>query len=199
MPGMHTNHTRLILPLAFVVALTAAAFAQQPPAAPPAAGQVASARGVVPGVRNFTKADATLACGGALSPEAFAALKQAGFKSIVNLRDDSEAGADSEGEAKAAAGAGIVYLHLPFVATAPDAARLDEFLKVVVDPANQPMMLHCGSGARASMFWAVKRVMVDGWTTEKAMGELSDLSKNVAPPLKTFILDYLKAHGKTAS
>ena len=46
------------------------------------------------------------------------------------------------------------------------------------------------------MFWAVKRVMVDGWTVDKATAELPDLMKNVSQPVKTFMLDYLKAHGK---
>ena len=46
------------------------------------------------------------------------------------------------------------------------------------------------------MFWAVKRVMIDGWPVEKAMGELPDLSRNLSQPLRTFMLDYLKAHGK---
>ena len=43
------------------------------------------------------------------------------------------------------------------------------------------------------MFWAIKRVMLDGWPVDKAMGELPDLSKNVSAPLKAFTLDYLEA------
>jgi uncharacterized protein (TIGR01244 family) len=115
---------------------------------------------------------------------------------VVNLRLATEPGANIEEAKKAAESAGLVYIHLPFSNAAPDTAVLDEFLKAVVKPENQPMMLHCGSGTRVSMFWAVKRVMIDGWTTEKAMGELPDLSKNLSQTLRTFMLDYLKAHGK---
>jgi uncharacterized protein (TIGR01244 family) len=157
----------------------------------------APAAGAMAGVRNFTKVDSTVACGGALSPDAFGALKQAGYKSIVNLRAASEQGANVEAEQKAALEAGLVYIHLPFASTAPDASKLDEFLKAVAAPENQPMMLHCASGGRASMFWAVKRVMIDGWPVEKAMNELPDLAKNVGQPLRAFTLDYLKSHGKT--
>jgi uncharacterized protein (TIGR01244 family) len=159
--------------------------------------QAAPAPDTVAGVRNFTRVDATIACGGALSPEAFAALKQAGFKSIVNLRSESESGANVAEERKAAEAAGFRYIHLPFASATPDASKFDEFLKAFALPENQPMMLHCASGGRASMFWAVKRVMVDGWTVDKAMDELSDLGKNVGGPLRTFILDYFKSHGKT--
>jgi uncharacterized protein (TIGR01244 family) len=161
------------------------------------AEQAAPAKEAVVGVRNFTRADATIACGGALSPEAFAALKAAGYKSIVNLRAASEPGANVAEEQKAAEAEGLRYFHLPFSNAAPDAAPLDEFLKVVAQPGNQPMMIHCASGGRASMFLAVKRVMIDGWPVDKAMNELPDLAKNISQPTRTFILDYLKSHGKT--
>jgi uncharacterized protein (TIGR01244 family) len=171
-------------------------FVLGPVAAPGAAQAPAPAVGAVPGVRNFTKVDSTIACGGAVTEEAFAALKQAGYKSIVNLRGAAEQGNDVEAAKKAAEAAGLKYYHLPFVPTAPDMAMLDEFLKIVVKPENQPMMLHCASGGRASMFWAVKRVMIDGWSVDKAMSELPDLSKNVSQPSRTLFLDYLKSHGK---
>ena len=157
----------------------------------------APAKDVVAGVRNFTKVDSTIACGGALSPEAFAALKEAGYRSIVNLRTASEQGASVEDEQKAAQEAGLKYIHLPFASTSPDAAKMDEFLKAVALPDNQPMLLHCASGGRASLFWAVKRVMIDGWPVDKAMNELPDLLKNVGQPLRAFMLEYLKSHGKT--
>jgi uncharacterized protein (TIGR01244 family) len=158
---------------------------------------MAPATASMAGVRNYTKVDSTIACGGALSPDAFAALKQAGYRSIVDLRAASEPGANIEDEQKAAQEAGLKYVHLPFISTAPDASKLDEFLKAVAMIENQPMMLHCASGGRASMFWAAKRVMIDGWPVEKAMNELPGLAKNVGQPLRTFILDYLKSHGKT--
>jgi uncharacterized protein (TIGR01244 family) len=184
-----------LLLLLFVIALCVAPSASQAPAQQ-AAPASAPAAGAVPGVRNFTKVDSTLACGGAVTEEAFAALKQAGYKSVVNLRGATEQGNDVEAAKKAAEAAGLTYFHLPFVATAPDMTMLDEFLKLVVKPENQPMMLHCASGGRASMFWAVKRVMIDGWSVDKAMNELPDLSKNVNPTSRALFLDYLKAHGK---
>jgi uncharacterized protein (TIGR01244 family) len=183
---------RSLLVLVFLFALVVAPNAQQ---AVPSQAQP-PAKDAVAGVRNFTKADATVACGGALTLEAYEALRQAGYKSVVNVRLATEPGVNIEEAKKAAESAGLIYIHLPFSNAAPDAAVLDEFLKAVAKPENLPMMLHCGSGTRVSMFWAVKRVMIDGWTTEKAMGELPDLSKNLAQTLRTFMLDYLKAHGK---
>ncbi len=156
----------------------------------------AAVKSELPGVRNYTRVDASFACGGALSADAMSSIKQAGFKSIVNLRAASEEGANVEAETKAAQDAGVTYIWLPFVTASPDTAKVDDFLKAAADPANQPMLIHCASGGRVSMFWAIKRVMLDGWPVDKAMGELPDLSKNVSAPLKAFTLDYLKQHGK---
>jgi uncharacterized protein (TIGR01244 family) len=183
---------RSFFALAFALGLVVVPQARQvaPPQAQPAAA------GAIPGVRNFTKVDLSIACGGALSPEAYAALKEAGYKSVLNVRLATEAGVNIAEAKEAAESVGLVYIHLPFSNAAPDTAVLDEFLKAVVKPENLPMMLHCGSGTRVSMFWAVKRVMIDGWPVEKAMGELPDLSKNLSQSLRTFMSDYLKARGK---
>jgi uncharacterized protein (TIGR01244 family) len=182
--------------LVLLVGLPISPGAQSAAAQAPSGAAPQAAASEVPGVRNFTRVDATIACGGALSADALPGIKKAGFKSIVNLRAATEEGANVEAETKAAEDAGVKYIWLPFVTASPDAAKVDEFLKVVADPVNQPMLIHCASGGRVSMFWAIKRVMLDGWSVEKAMGELPDLSKNVSAPLKAFTLDYLKQHGK---
>ena len=195
MRGMRTQR---LLPAAFLLALAVAASAaarQAPPAQQPAAAAQPAAPGLH-GVRNFTQVDSAFACGGALSPTSMASLKEAGFVTVVNLRAESEEGANVQAEMEAAVAAGIHYVHLPFSSGSPDPTKVDEFLKVVADPANQPVLLHCTTGGRASMFWAIKRVVVDGWSVEKAMAELPDLAKNASQPLKTFALEYLKTHGK---
>src|SRR5947207_12116946 len=92
----------------------------------------------LPGVTNFAKLETTIACAGATTPGAVAGLKQMGYASIINLRQASEAGADVEGETAAAKAAGINFIHIPFNAASPDPAVVDNFLKTVTDPANQP-------------------------------------------------------------
>jgi uncharacterized protein (TIGR01244 family) len=164
--------------------------AQQSPSAP------ATTQSELPGVRNFTRIDATIACGGAVKPESYADIKKAGFASVVNLRAATEEGADVEAAQKAAEAAGLVFIHLPFSSSTPDHSKVDAFLAAYATSSNQPMLVHCASGGRASVFWAIKRVMVDGWPVEKAMGELPELGKNASDALKKFVFDYLKAHGK---
>jgi uncharacterized protein (TIGR01244 family) len=147
----------------------------------------------VPGVTNFARVETTVACAGATKPEALAQIKQMGFKSVINLRLPSEAGAELDAEAAAAQAAGIKYVHLPFDTANPDAAVVDKFLAVIADPATQPAFIHCASGNRAAAFWFIKRVLVDRWTAERAMQEAGQLGlKNEA--LKTFAIEYVKTH-----
>ena len=57
-----------------------------------------------PGISNYTKVDAVVACGGATETSALAGLKADGFKTIINLRQPTESGANIEqnaAEAKA--------------------------------------------------------------------------------------------------
>jgi uncharacterized protein (TIGR01244 family) len=143
-----------------------------------------------PGVENFSRVDATIACGGATTPAAIQALKADGFTSIVNLRAADEPGANVDGEASAAQKAGVRYFHLPFKAAAPDTAIVDRFLAVVAEPANQPVFIHCATANRVAALWLIKRVRLDGWTVDKAMTEAEAIGLT-SEPLRRFALGFL--------
>src|SRR3989442_4717429 len=81
-------------------------------AAAPARGQVTKED--VPGITNFARVETTVACGGAIKPEAVAELKQRGFKSIFDLQLANERTANIEGEAAAAKAAGSTLGHASF-------------------------------------------------------------------------------------
>jgi uncharacterized protein (TIGR01244 family) len=149
----------------------------------------------VPGVTNFARVETTVACAGAVKPEAIAALKKMGFASVINLRLADEPGADVDAEAAAAKAAGVNFIHIPFSTQSPDPAVVDTFLKAVTTPANEPAFIHCASGNRAAAMWFIKRVQVDGWSQDKAGEEAAGLGLT-NPALKQFALDYLQSHKK---
>ena len=162
-------------------------------------GRAASAQQVtkptVPGASNFAKLETTVACGGATTPEAVPELKKMGFKSIINLRLPDEPGAEIDVEAAAAKGAGLNFVNIPFSYAKPDPQAVERFLQVITSPGTEPAYIHCAGGGRAAMMWFIKRVMVDKWSTDKAMAEAEALGlTNV--PLKTFASDYVRAHSK---
>ena len=118
-----------------------------------------------------------------------------GYNSVVNLRMASEAGAELEAEAAAAKAAGINYVHVPFNAAAPDATVVDDFLKAVTNPRNQPAFIHCASANRAAALWMIKRVEVDKWDVERASVEAAALGLT-SPALKTFVMAQIQARKK---
>ena len=148
-----------------------------------------------PGIRNFSRVDATIGCGGAVESAALPALKKDGFVSVINLRLASEEGANVEQEGTAAVAAGLKYFHLPFNAAAPDPKVVDQFLVTVANKANQPVFIHCGSANRVGGMWMIKRVLQDGWTIDRAREEAQAIGLR-DPQLTMFATEYINSHKK---
>jgi uncharacterized protein (TIGR01244 family) len=146
----------------------------------------------LPGVTNYAHIETTVACAGATTPDAIAGIKQLGYKSVINLREASEQGANIDAEQAAAKAAGINFIHIPMNSANPDPAIVPVFLKAVTDPANVPAFIHCASGNRASAMWAIKRVEVDHWDLDRALAEATELGIHDA--LKTWVTNYVSAH-----
>ena len=51
----------------------------------------------MPGIRNLSRIESTVACAGAITPAAVAGIKEMGYGAIINLRLATEQGADIEG------------------------------------------------------------------------------------------------------
>ena len=143
-----------------------------------------------PGVVNYTRVDATVACAGATPPSAMVDLKARGFVSVINFRTAGEPGANiPEGQA-AAESAGLKYFYLPFSRATPEVT--EAFLDAVANPANQPVLIHCGSANRVGAMWLIKRVKVDGWSIGDATTEAEAIGLR-SVGLKAFALEYVGA------
>jgi uncharacterized protein (TIGR01244 family) len=147
----------------------------------------------MPGIRNYSRVDATVGCGGATDPAAMAGLKKEGYVSVINLRLATEEGANVEAGRAAAKAAGLKYIHLPFNAAMPDAKVIDSFLAAVADRSNQPVYIHCGSANRVGGVWMIKRVLQDKWPFDRALTEAQAIGLN-NPALQAFATDYIKSH-----
>jgi uncharacterized protein (TIGR01244 family) len=146
-----------------------------------------------PGITNFSKVDAVIACGGATEISALEGLKNDGFRAVINLRQASERGANIDENRARATALGLKYIHIPFNAAAPDAKTIDDFLVAVQDKSNQPVYIHCASANRVGAAWLVKRVVQDGWPVDKATQEARLIGLSSAP-LEQFALDYIAKH-----
>lgn len=148
-----------------------------------------------PGVTNFTRVDATVACGGATEVATLDLLKKDGFKTVINLRVASEPGANVEQHQAKAKELGLNYVHIPFSGGSPDPKVIDTFLATIADKANQPVYVHCASAQRVGTVWLAKRVLQDNYSVEKATNEAHAIGLS-NPGLEKFALQYIADHKK---
>lgn len=138
------------------------------PATRPAAAAVVAAlpRDDIPGLPNFARVSPTLYRGAQPTAEGFAELKKMGVKTVVSLRSFTSDRGKLEGT-------GLRYVRIPCLAWCPEDEDVVRFLKVVTDPANQPVFVHCQHGAdRTGYAVAAYRVVEQGWAMADAMREL---------------------------
>jgi len=100
--------------------------------------------------------------------DGYASLAEMGINTVVNLR----AGHDEEESCRRH---GLDYVHIPMRAWSFDEDDVIRFLQVASRAENQPVFVHCRRGAdRAGMAVAVYRVVVEGWSKEDALFEMTE-------------------------
>lgn len=100
----------------------------------------------------------------------YADLAALGVKTVIDLTDD-----DSDAsEPSMVKSAGMKSFRIPMNTHIPPTAnQLAQFLKIVNDPANQPVYVHCVGGKhRTGVMTAAYRMTNDGWTSDKAFSEM---------------------------
>lgn len=149
---------------------TPAAVAQKPAtqAAIPAHPEWAIAM-TVAGLPNLHRVTPNLYRSAQPTREGMRQLKAMAIKTVISLR----AFHDDDEELEGIEGVRQVQIYMKaWHAEKDDAVK---FLKLVTDPANQPVLVHCQHGAdRTGTMCAVYRMAVQGWTKEQAIEEMTD-------------------------
>ena len=97
-------------------------------------------------IPNYKLVKPGLAAAGQPTADALRALKQQGFRTVINLRAESEPGVKEE-EAIVKE-AGLAYVSVPLTPATFSQQQVDQVAKVLDDPAAGPILLHCGSANR---------------------------------------------------
>jgi protein tyrosine/serine phosphatase len=110
---------------------------------------------------------------------------------VVNLTSD-DADTSEKGLAERA---GMRYFQIPMTThQSPTSAQLAEFMKIVADPANQPVYVHCVGGRhRTGVMTAVYRMVHDRWDPARAFTEMKQYKYGadfLHPEFKQFVYDY---------
>jgi tyrosine-protein phosphatase SIW14 len=143
----------------------------------PAAGQSRSseARSIVVDssrirIDNFGRINPNFYRGAQPNGHDYSDLAALGVKTLIDLTGDD---AQANEEAMVAT-AGMAYIHIPMTTHQPPTPEtLSHFLKIVKDPARQPIYVHCVGGRhRTGLMTAVYRMSQDGWTADQAFAEM---------------------------
>jgi len=94
-------------------------------------------------------------------------LKVMGIETIVNLRSfHSDRGEIGD--------LGLAYEHIYMKAWHPEEKEVVRFLQIVINPRRVPVLFHCQHGAdRTGTMCALYRVVVQGWSKEAAIEEMT--------------------------
>jgi tyrosine-protein phosphatase SIW14 len=122
----------------------------------------------------------------------YPALAKLGVKTVIDLTKDGD-----RDEARLVEQAGMTFHRIPMTTTdRPADAAVAEFLKLVNDPANQPVYVHCQGGRhRTGVMTAVYRMTKDHWTADQAYKEMQKYKFEGFldhPELRAFVYDYYK-------
>ena len=89
------------------------------------------------------------------------------IKTVVNLRNN-------EGDGALVIPTGVRYEQIPFDTWQVKETDVVRFLKIVRNPNNQPVLLHCKHGAdRTGMMTAIYRIVEQGWRKQDAIAEMA--------------------------
>jgi protein tyrosine/serine phosphatase len=141
-------------------------------------------------IKNFGRTNDQYYRGGQPDNSDYADLAALGVKTVIDLTRDGRS--DEQGLVQRA---GMKFYRIPLTTSnRPSEAAVTQFLKLINDPANQPVFVHCQGGRhRTGVMTAVYRMTKDGWTADRAYQEMKQFHFEGFPghpELKSFVYDY---------
>ena len=120
-------------------------------------------------IKNFGQMDERFYRGARPKERDYPALAELGVKTIIDLTDNSR-----DYEQPAVEAAGLRYVNIPMVdKSRPSIEQINEFLKVVNDPATGKFFVHCAGGRhRTGVVGAVYRFNNDSWNLDQVLAEM---------------------------
>jgi tyrosine-protein phosphatase SIW14 len=168
-----------------VAVFVALSLAVSSTAQPASAGKLVDIR-----IDNFGKIDDHYYRGAQPNAGDYADLAALGVRTVIDLTQ----GGHPE-EQDLVARAGMHFYRIPMTTSdRPSEAAVADFLRLVNDPANQPVYVHCQGGRhRTGVMTAVYRMTEDGWTADRAYAEMKQFNFEGFPghpTLKNFVYAY---------
>jgi len=120
-------------------------------------------------IKNFGQMDDRFFRGAQPKEGEYQELAALGIKTVIDLRDDPE-----EYEKRSVEALGMRYVNIPMIAKKyPEAAQVEQFIKLVDDPATGKFYVHCAGGRhRTGAMGAVYRFNHYNWNFDQVYAEM---------------------------
>lgn len=150
-------------------------------------------------IKNFGQMDDRFYRGGQPKEEDYKNLAAIGIKTIIDLRNDPK-----EYEKREAEAAGMRYVNIPMSDKAyPGTASIEQFLKLIDDPATGKFFVHCAGGRhRTGVIGAVYRFNLYNWNYDQVYAEMKKFDFYTRwghGNMKKFVQDYAATRHTTAT
>ena len=133
--------------------------------------------------------DGSFTTGAQPTEQAYAKAAASGFHSVLSLRTASE-GVDLMRERSLVEKNKMRYFNIPVVSSAPRREQAEEFIRLLNEKTNHPMLINCASANRVGAFMMIYRVLEQGWAEDKALQEAIKIGLR-GDELKKFARDYI--------
>lgn len=142
------------------------------------------------GIDNFGQVNSNYYRGAQPKRGDYARLAGLGVKTVIDLTQDGDAQ-----EANLVQAAGMSFCRIPMTTHEPPSKdKVAQFLKLVDDPAHQPVYVHCQGGRhRTGVMTAVYRMTKEHWTADQAFAEMKKYRYGadfLHPEFKQFVQGY---------
>ena len=141
-------------------------------------------------IKNFGQMDDRFYRGAHPKETDYRALADLGIKTVIDLRNDP-----TEYEKRSVEALGMKYVNIPMSdKDYPEAAQIDQFLKLVDDPGTGKFYVHCAGGRhRTGVMGAVYRFNQYNWNFEQVYREMKNYdfyTRFGHGEMKKFVEDY---------
>jgi protein tyrosine phosphatase (PTP) superfamily phosphohydrolase (DUF442 family) len=133
--------------------------------------------------------DSSFATGAQPEETAFRKMAANGFRSFLSLRTANESH-DLKRERSLVEKNKMHYFNIPVVSSAPRPDQADEFIRILQETSNHPMLIACASANRVGAFMMIYRVVAQGWSEQRALEEAKRIGLR-SEALKQFAQDYI--------
>ena len=141
-------------------------------------------------IKNFGCLNEAFYRGAQPKDQDYADLAALGVKTVIDLQRDNKTQEQALVEAQ-----GMKFFRIGMSdRERPSAEQAELFLKIVNDPANQPIYVHCAGGRhRTGAMTAIYRITHDGWSADQAFQEMKNYDFEYGMghgPLKAYVYDF---------